>query len=64
MKYTLSGPFFQPKYFTKSMYLLIADIFYAHIFSLKLVNSLKNTYLLEIGLFQKICFTPVKTNKN
>jgi hypothetical protein len=36
---------FQPKYVTKNMYLLITDIFYVHIFSIKLANSFKNTYL-------------------
>jgi hypothetical protein len=38
MKYTISGPFIQQKYFTKSMYLIITDIFYIRIFSIKLAN--------------------------
>jgi hypothetical protein len=33
------------------MYFYINYIFYIHSFSMNLANSLKNTYLWEIGLF-------------
>ncbi len=44
------------------MYLFIIDIFCVHSFSIKLVKSLKNAYLLKIGLFYKIWFTALKVN--